>query len=408
MVKVQPFRAWRPAPDKVHLVGSRSYVTYGSSQLTSKLRGNPYSFLHVIHPDMGRDVHLSRHERFHRVKRKFNAWCREGIFQRDATPTYTIYEQSHDGISSCGVIAAVSVEDYLEGRVKVHEQTLSAREEIFTEYLEATGMNAEPVLLAAPDMPPLEALIARVITTRPMHDFSTTDRVRHRLWVIRDTGDLEAVTASFAALDALYIADGHHRSASSALLAQRTQAGPEDPRGWCLAFIVPRSQLHIHNFDRVITDLGRHDLFSFLEALKGAGRLVQLPDTPQAPPEHGTVHIHVPGAWYAFTFPEARPNSTPQELLDAERTSRVILGPLLGVADVRTDDSVSFVPGILGIRELEDLVAQGRAKVAIHLRPVDFDELTAVADSGGTMPPKSTYIEPKLRSGVTIYSLEDN
>ena len=407
MVQVQPFRAWRPVRDKVHLVGSRSYVSYGQKDLAEKVRGNPYSFLHVIHPDLGRSVHLSRSERFRRVRRKFEAWCHEGIFVREEAPAFYLYEQLREGLSSIGIIGAVAVQDYLEGRVKVHEQTLTAREALFKEYLDATGINAEPVLLTAPDVPVLEEVIQRVSATRPHYDFSTTDRVQHRLWVIDDPDEQQRVTEAFATLDALYIADGHHRSASSALLASESGAGPEDPRAWCLAFIVPRSHLHIYNFDRVVTDLGGLDLHGFLKSLEGVGQLKRLEGRPDGDPRTGRVFVHVPDAWYELQLPPLEGDFAPEAGLDSARLSREVLGPVLGIGDLRTDERVSFVPGILGVEELEDLVARGRAKVAFHLRPVSFEQLTAVADAGGTMPPKSTYIEPKLRSGITIYSLLD-
>ena len=407
MVKVAPFRAWRPAPDKVHLVGSRSYMTYGHEELTARLRSNPYSFLHIVHPDLGRDVHLSRSERFRRVKSRFREFCNNGIFLREKAPAFYLYEQRRDGLVSIGFIGAVSIQDYTEGRIKVHEQTLSAREALFVEYLEATGINAEPVLLASPDDEELEAEIARVSQRRPTNDFVTPDGHKHRLWVIDAEAEIALVRKAFARMDALYIADGHHRSSSSALLAGKHKAQGDDPMAWCLAFIVPRSHLHIYNFDRVVTDLGEMDLHGFLDALAKRGTLERLAERPKEQPGHGSVHLCVPGAWYTFSFATQDPGASPQEKLDPARLSSEVLGPVLGIEDLRTNDRVSFVPGILGIGELEDLVEQGRAAVAFHLRPVDYEELTAVADSGGIMPPKSTYIEPKLRSGITVYSLED-
>ncbi|MCB0792156.1 MAG: DUF1015 domain-containing protein [Flavobacteriales bacterium] len=404
MITIRPFRAWRPAPDKAHLVGSRSFVSYTDDQLREKLAGNPYSFLHVIHPDLDAPPPMDRHERFHRVRMRFKAFCDEGTLLRDEAPCIYLYEQWSRGEISRGIITAISIADYREGRVKVHEQTLTAREELFAEYLEATAINAEPVLLATPEGHAWEALLDPWLAVRPDFDFSTTDRVRHRLWAIADVRVREDLQRAFAEIPAIYIADGHHRMASSARLAGEHGTTDVDPDAWCLAFIVPRSHLRIVNYDRAVTTLNGLDETTFLKALQEIGPVVPL-QAPWSSPGH--VAVRTESGWHQLDLTEARPEADPAGDLDAAVLSDRVLGPVLGITDLRTDPRVLFVPGTHGVGELERSVDSGTAKAAFHLHPVSFSDLKAVSDSGGSMPPKSTYIEPKLRSGLTIYSLED-
>lgn len=407
MIKLRPFRAWRPVPDKAHLVASRSYVSYSEEKLREKLIGNPYSFLHVIHPDHGTTEQLSRQQRFLNVRRKWSDFVGEGWFVRDSEPCIYLYEQSRKGLLSRGIIAAVSVGDYRAGRIKVHEHTLQQREELFKEYLDTTGINAEPVLLAAPGAHELDAALEGIWQARPTYDFSTTDMVRHRLWTVNEPRIIQAVQKQFAQIDALYIADGHHRMASSARLAESKGAFAEDTKAWCLAFVVPQEHLHIHNFDRAITSLGGMDTDEFLHALAEVGQLDAMEKAPLSAPPRGIVYVCTRKGWYALDLPDTGMDASATDRLDASRLSDSVLDPVLGIHDLRTDPHVRFIPGTHGVVELERMVKAGECAAAFNLRPVSFSELKEVADSGGCMPPKSTYIEPKLRSGLTVYPLED-
>jgi uncharacterized protein (DUF1015 family) len=407
MVRFRPFRAWRPVADKVHLVASRSYVTYSEEKLQEKLIGNPFCFLHVIHPDHGSTEGLTRNERFANVRRKWNEFLDDGWYIREERPCVYLYEQSRTGSTSRGIIGAVSVGDYRNGRIKVHEHTLQQREELFKVYLEATGINAEPVLLTAPKESGLEDALSGLWSTPPTYDFSTTDRVRHRVWAVHDERTIADLSTCFARTEALYIADGHHRMASSARLVADENGPVDSPKGWCLAFVVPEEQLHIHNFDRAVTLLNGMDTNEFRKALEKVGPLVELQEAPTSPPPHGVVNICTRQGWYAMTLPAPGPNSTAADRLDASVLSVRVLDPVLGVHDLRTDPNIRFIPGTSGVAELERMVKDGEVAVSFNLRPVSFAELKEVADTGGCMPPKSTYIEPKLRSGLTVYSLED-
>ncbi len=405
MIHVRPFRAWRPAPHTASLLGSRSFLSYSPQQLREKLSGNPYSFLHIIHADHDR-AGMSRGEHFDAVRRKFLEFVAKGFLIRESARAFYLYEQSSDAFVSRGLIGAVDVQDYRDGRIKVHEQTLTNREELFKEYLDHTGINAEPVLLAVPQAPAFEADLDRITLRPTLFDFCTTDQVRHRFWKVDHPDDLGLFAAHFRNMEAMYIADGHHRCASSTRLAEACHAQVGSPKGAFLAYMVPQRQLHIYNFDRAVTGLNGLSEHDFLEAVRRIGPVWPLPQGPGVP-DKGTVQLYLHGGWFGFAMP-APESLAAVDQLDASRLSTQILGPILGILDLRTDPKIRFVPGTSGTAELEHLVDSGKADVAFHLRAVDFNELRAVADQQACMPPKSTWVEPKLRSGLTIYSLEDH
>lgn len=404
MIHFRPFRAWRPTAHTAHLVGSRSYVQYTAEELEAKLAGNPYTFLQIIHADH-REPGLARIAQYDRVRGRFLDFVREGILVREERPSYYVYQQSCSAFTSRGLIGALDVADYVGGRVRKHEQTLAAREELFTEYLEHTGINAEPVLMGIPDDARLETSLDRACQAPPLFDFVTTDRIRHRFWRVDDREQLESLRACFDGMAGSYIADGHHRCASSARLARQYGAAPGTPKGGFMAMLVPESQLHILNYDRAVKGLNGLTPEDFRTALQKIGPLRPL-DAGAERPAPGHVHVYVAGAWQDLALPEAGAVA-PVEQLDAQKLSELVLGPVLGITDLRSDPRMRFVPGSLGKQALVDKVDSGKADVAFHLRAITFGELRAVADSDGCMPPKTTWIEPKLRSGLTIYSLED-
>ena len=404
MIHIRPFRAWRPTAHTAHLVGSRSFLQYSADELREKLAGNPYTFLQVVYAD--HDIPgLSRAEHYDRVRAKFLEFVREGIFIREEHPAFFLYEQSSRNFSSRGLIGAVDVVDYAEGRIKRHEQTLAPREQMFSEYLEHTGINAEPVLLAVPHSVPLEALLDQLSTQPTLFDFATTDQVRHRFWKVDDPESTARLQEHFGAMPAAYIADGHHRCASSSLLAAQGHAAPGSAKAAFMAFLVPEGALHIYNYDRTVKGLNGMSPDQFLEALARTGPIRRM-DSGEDPPRTGCVQVYVGGAWHELELPPPT-TGAPVEQLDAERLNRHVLGPILGIGDLRNEPRVSFVPGVRGRETLARKVDSGKADAAFHLRAVSFAQLCAVADSGACMPPKTTWVEPKLRSGLTIYSLED-
>jgi uncharacterized protein (DUF1015 family) len=404
MIHVRPFRAWRPVPHTAHLVGSRSFVTYSREQLQEKLAGNPYSFLHVIHPTDEAEGH-GRAAHFDHVRRKFLEFTAEGILERDTAPAFYLYEQSCAAFTSRGIIGAVDVADYRAGRIKRHEETLAHREELFTEYLDHTGINAEPVLLAMPDDAAFEADLDAFSQFPALFDFVTTDRIRHRFWKVDRPAGLDRLTAHFNRLEAMYIADGHHRCASSVRLAEKHHAASGSPKAAFLAFMVPEQQLHIHNYDRTVRGLNGLSEQEFLDAMGHVGRLQPMPNGP-CEPQRGTVQVYTQRGWHSLELPASvHPDAASN--LDSSLLNEHVLAPLLGITDLRNDPRAGFVPGPQGTGALEQAVRSGKADAAFHLRSATFSQLCDVADAHQCMPPKSTWIEPKLRSGLTIYSLDD-
>lgn len=405
MAVVRPFKAVRPVADKVHLVASRSYVSYTKPQLRSKLYENPYSFLHIIHPDMGsHKLHKTANleDRFLMVKKKYAEFLADEILVRDENPSFYIYRQIKQGHPFTGIIAAVSVQDYNNGKIKIHEQTLSIREETFTKYLDVTDINAEPVLLMSQRSSVLEKLFAKYLSEKPAYDFTTTNRDRHQLWLISKEEDINEVINVYDDMDALYIADGHHRSASSASLCEKRNSErphkKDAPWNYFLAYILDENTVRIYEFNRIVNDLNGLSKEQFLQALQKDFYINECPANYK-PIQKGEFTMYLDKEWYCLTI------KVHTGELDAQVLSDKILSPILQIHDLRKDKRVSFLDGPKGMEGLKQAVDKQKNAVAFGLFPVSFAELKAVADNNGTMPPKSTWVEPKLRSGLVVYEL---
>lgn len=409
MARINPFRAFRPAPDKVHLVASRSYVSYDDEQLKDKLTNNPFTFIHVINPDYDEPMPSrdGSHKRFEKVKDKFYSFVEEGIFVQDETPSFYIYRQIKEGLDSIGVIAGVHSDDYRSGHIKIHEQTLEAREKLFCDYLDITNFNAEPILLCHEDIPSLNEFYQEVMKRDTTYDFSTTDQLEHQLWQLTDQQEIDFIQEVFGNIPSMYIADGHHRSASSVLLAEKRRANQPTAEDlisdFFMAFMIPASGLVIHGYHRLVSDLGSISNAEFIEAI-GKRVSIQKLDHKDILPKVGTIDLYLDSTWYRLDFSE----EIHLELPDAAWLTQEILRPILGVQDVRNDPRISFEPETTGLDSIAQKVDSGKAACAFILHPVPFDQLKKISDLGNSMPPKSTWIEPKLRSGLTIFELGDN
>lgn len=404
MITIRPFAAIRPTRDKVSLVGSRSYLEYTTADLKDKLENNPYTFLHVINPDYQSRKKLQGRAKFKAVKQAFEKFMADGIFQQDQQPAYYLYRQMAHGAEYLGIIAGVAVADYQAGKVKVHEHTLTEREEMFRDYLDETGFNAEPVLLTHPRIDAVEALIEHYLPQRAEYEFTSTDRVTHHLWVIQEPAHIHAITQAYAQQEAVYIADGHHRSASSALLAQHRGGPGNAPHQFFMSILVPETHLKIWEFNRMVqSPLPLEELLQRLQA-----DFTVQPCATGAEPSPGKHRIHMlaEGQWYALQpKPGTFDAQHPVQSLECQILSDLVLAKIMGIADLKTDKRVAFVPGTEPLSKLPALMERKKCTVAFVLPAVTFDALKAVADAGLIMPPKSTYIEPKLRSGMTIYPL---
>jgi uncharacterized protein (DUF1015 family) len=415
MATIIPFRGIRPTRDKVQLVASRSVDNYSTGDLHEKLRSNPFTFLHVIHPDFndGKKTKPGSPDRLKKVKAQYEAFREEGIFTQDETPCYYVYRQEKLGNTFTGIIACTSIDDYLEGTIKIHEQTLTEREKKLKAYLEVCDFNAEPVLFCYPDQEGIEKITAKTTSVRAEYDFTTTDRVHHMLWVIDDAKEVAALQGYFEKVPAIYIADGHHRSASSALLGQsRREKNPghtgNEPWNYYLGVFFPESQLKIFDFNRVVKDLNGLTEKEFLTALQKDFEIIEHGEKIFRPSKKHTFSLYLDSKWYELILhKELGHDEEPVESLDAYLLTQRILSPILGIHDLKTDSRIGFVSGIKGFEELKNQVDNWKFKAAFGLYPVQMDELKRVADAGNIMPPKTTWVEPKMRSGLVIYSLSE-
>jgi uncharacterized protein (DUF1015 family) len=414
MATIIPFTGIRPAPHLAHLVASRSVDNYSKADLHDKLRGNPYTFLHVINPDFGdgKRTRPGSPERLRKIRSRYEAFHKEGIFEHDDTPCYYLYRQHKGENEFTGIIACTGIDDYFNGTIKIHEQTLTEREEKLKAYLEVCEFNAEPVLFCYPDDEKINEVMRSESAKRPDYDFTTTDRVRHTLWVIREPRTVDLLQKRFTAIPSVYIADGHHRSASSALLGRsRREKHPgytgKEPWNFYLGVFFPETQLKIYDFNRVVKDLNGLTEKEFLDKVSVDFELEKKGKAVYQPTRKHNFSMYLDGNWYSLT---AKKNiihdKEPVGSLDAFILTRHILSPILNIHDLKTDKRIGFVSGIKGMEELKNQVDNWKSKVAFGLFPVSMEQLKHIADTGSIMPPKTTWVEPKMRSALVIYSLE--
>jgi len=415
MAKVIPFKAIRPETDKVHLVASRSVDGYNAAELRDKLAGNPFSFLHVINPDFseGSRTRPGSRERLQKIKKRFKGFLNEKVFLRDDTACFYLYRQIKQGNTYIGIIGCTSIDDYMNGVIKIHEQTLTQREEKLKDYLEVCEFNAEPVLFCYPDDKEINDLCADVMTYRADYDFTTTDKVRHTLWIINKTKSIKLITDRFSNIPAIYIADGHHRSASSALLGKLRRSRDKNYTGkeaynFYLGVFFPESQLRIYDYNRAVKDLNGLTVPELLQKLSKSFDVKEVKEQIFKPRKKHELSMYADGRWYSLVAKNGVFKSdSPVGSLDASILTEHVLSPVFNIHDLKTDKRIFFIPGIKGPEALKALVDEGKAAVAFGLYPVTMDHLKWIADTNNIMPPKSTWVEPKMRSGLVIYSLED-
>lgn len=399
---IKPFKAFRPTRDKVHLVASRPYYAYSKNVLEAKLESNPYSFIHIINPEFNKEdrTEPNSNERFENVRKAFEVFIQKGIFIQEEKEAFYIYKQSGSKRSYIGIIGGASVQDYDNGVIKIHEQTLTEREEVFKRYLDICGFNAEPVLLTYPDSANINSFINNFVVARPEYEFTTTDLLKHELWVVDNPDDIAFITKEFSKIPAIYIADGHHRSASSSLLAKEHL--DNEAKQFFLSFFITESSMDIFDFNRLITDTGAISEKEIIEKIKPIFSVeeVALNYKPQQIHE---LTLHFADKCYKLNYLKDTAALSPVERLDAQILSSTILEPIFGIKDLKTDKRVYFMEGIQGVEKLRNEISNGKAKIAFGLYPVSFEQLKEIADTNNIMPPKSTWIEPKMRSGLTIY-----
>ncbi len=400
MVKIIPFQAVRPRRDLVHLVTSMPYYKYPKHILEALLDSNPYSFIHIINPEFteqqGKTMPNST-ERFEKVRARYDEFKRSEYFLKEEKPCYYLYRQTNGANVYCGVIAGVAIENYVNGVVKIHEDTLSRRVETFQKYLEICKFNAEPVLITHEDRKELQDLKEQYYDVRPEYEHTTPNGVKHELWVISSQEDQGILQVVFEGMRNVYLADGHHRSESSAQL----HAVNKDVDSF-MAYLIPESDLKIYDYNRVVDYTQDLSIDEVLDRISSNFDCVLVSEEGAAPSRIHEFALYGDGQWYKLTL---RNNSfdDPVRNLDSAILSELVLDPVFEIKDLRLDDRVRFVEGVRGLNALSEDVDSGRSKIAFALFPVTLDQMKAVADANKIMPPKSTWIEPKLRSGLTIY-----
>ena len=399
MAIVRPFKAVRPTRDKANLLATRSYLSYSDETLKEKLEHNPFTFLHIINPN----IKQKGINKFKAVKAKFNDFKEAGFFITEDTETFYIYQQKNENQTFEGIIGATAVADYLNGNIKKHEHTITAREKMFESYLDTTGFNAEPVLLFHQKNTAITNLIQYYKVTRAEYEFATTDKTIHKLWLVNSTKDINIIINSFKSIDNLYIADGHHRSASSALLAQNST---KKNSPYFMSFLIDENQLSIINFNRLIKHTNGLTSYELIAKIKKSYTVIEKGSIPYSPTFTDEISMYIRETWYSLV---ALPGNIEQDCvskLDPAILSNNILAPILNITDEKTDENISFESGTTPLSIIANKIDSGEYEIAFILKPISISALKEVADNNRFMPPKSTYIEPKLRSGLTIYSLE--
>lgn len=406
MPKVIPFKAVRPTRDKVSLVASRSYETYTKKERQARLDVNPYSFLHIVNPGYKYQKEITGKDRFQLVRNRYEEFKEDHTFIQDAQASFYIYKiVDRDAQCFCGIIAATSIEDYIKNKIKKHEDTIAWRESLFKEYLDTVGFNAEAVLLTYPDNDDLANLLENSMQERPEYEFTTTYKDTHYLWAVHDTTIIKNIQHIFKGIPSLYIADGHHRSASSALLSGDYKGtSPTDSHHFFMSYLIPESHLKIHEFNRLVTDLNGLSKEEFLIQLDAHYRIENRGTTAYKPSKKHHFSMYLDGEFYSLYLRKSHYDfNDALSKLDTQILYTTILKPILGIDDLRNNDRLSYAHGKKDLVYLKNCIDNKEYSVGFNMLPITIEELKAVADEDLTMPPKSTYIEPKLRSGITIY-----
>lgn len=405
MTLLQPFRALRPAPGRAADVLAPPYDVLSSAEARERAAGKPWSFLHVSKPeiDLAADIDPYSAQVYAKAAENLDRMIAEGVLVRDDASRYYVYRLTWQGHVQTGLAAIASLADYATNRIRKHELTTPVKEDDRVAQIEAVNAQTGPVMLAYPAAPAIDAILEVATTGEAAIDVTWPD-VRHQLWVVDDAAAIADLTAAFDALPALYIADGHHRSAAAARVA--AARGGNGSRNAFLTVTFPDHEMTILAYNRVVADLNGRSPEDFLAAV-GERFAVEPSDTPVDPGAPNQVGMVVDGQWYRLTLPTERvPADDPIGRLPITLLTRNLIEPLLGITDPRTDKRVDFVGGGRGLGELEKRVASGDWAVAFALYPTRMADLMAVADANGIMPPKSTWFEPKLADGVVSHVLD--
>ena len=415
MAKVKPFKGVRPPKHLVEQVASRPYDVLNSEEAREEAKGNEKSLYRIIKPEIDFEHGTDEHDPkvYEKAKENFRLFQDNGWLLQDDKDHYYIYSQTMNGKTQYGFVVAAWVNDYMEGRIKKHELTRRDKEEDRMKHVRINNANIEPVFFAFPDNEVLENIIHEVTRSTPEYDFIASDGFGHTLWKIADEKTINTITEEFERIPNLYIADGHHRSAAAALVgAEKAKNNPNhkghEEYNYFMAVAFPASHLNIIDYNRVVKDLNGLTPQEFLDKLKENFVVEEKGAEIYKPAKLHNFSLYLDGKWYSLTAKSGTYNDNdPIGVLDVTVSSNLILRDILGIHDLRSDKRIDFVGGIRGLEELKRRVDSGEMKMALALYPVTMDQLMDIADSGNIMPPKTTWFEPKLRSGLVIHKLDD-
>ncbi|MGI6219824.1 MAG: DUF1015 domain-containing protein [Bacteroidaceae bacterium] len=415
MAVIKPFKGVRPPVQWVEEIVSRPYDVLNSDEARAEAAGNEKSLYHIIKPEIdfpeGTDEHDPRV--YEQAKKNFEKFQKNGWLVQDSEECYYVYAQTMNGKTQYGLVVGAYVPDYLNGVIKKHELTRRDKEEDRMKHVRTTNANIEPVFFAYPDNEEVDRIVARYTSQKPIYDFiAPGDGFRHQFWIIDNKEDQRKITDLFAQMPSLYIADGHHRSAAAALVgAEKGKQNPnhrgDEEYNYFMAVCFPASQLTIIDYNRVVKDLNGLTPEEFLQAVSKNFDIKEIGTETYKPDRLHNFSLYLAGKWYSLTaHPDTYDDNDPIGVLDVTISSRCILDEILGIKDLRSDKRIDFVGGIRGLGELKRRVDSGEMQMALALYPVSMKQLMDIADTGNIMPPKTTWFEPKLRSGLVIHKLD--
>ena len=415
MAILKPFRGLRPPVELAAMVASRPYDVLNSDEARQEAEGNAYSLLHIIKPEIDLPSGIDEHspEVYQKAADNLEMFKSRGWLQQESMESLYIYAQTMEGRTQYGLVGCAAVDDYLKGVIKKHELTRSEKEEDRMKHVRITNANMEPVFFAYPAVPEIDRIVAGIVNSRaPIYDFVASDGFGHHFWLVEDPSEITRLVELFAAIPATYVADGHHRTAAAALVGQEKRAANPNHSGneeynYFLAVHFPDNQLRIIDYNRVVKDLNGLSALELLQKLEEDFEVEKIGAEIYKPEALHIFSMYLDGIWYKLTAKDGRYNDhDPIGVLDVTILSALVLDKILGIKDLRTDKRIDFVGGIRGLGELKRRVDAGEMKVAFALYAVSMQQLINIADSGNIMPPKTTWFEPKLRSGLVVHELQ--
>ena len=412
MAIVKPFKGLRPPKETAAKLASFPYDVLDSDEARKIAEGNPQSFLHIVKPeiDLDRNIDLYDQRVYDKAKENFDMFIEKGYLKQDKEDCFYVYKQTMEGRTQIGLLCCCNADEYWAGKIKKHEFTRKAKEEDRLKHVEICNANAGPVFFTYPAKKEIDNLMNSIVETEPEVDFTSEDGIGHTLWVVKDQSWHSSIISEFAKIPALYVADGHHRTQAAARIAKlRAEKNPnhtgKEEYNFFLTVVFPHNHLYIMDYNRAVVDLNGNSKDEFIEKVKEKFTVEKT--TEKRPTKANSYGMYLDGEWYKLTAKAGSfDEKDPVKSLDVAILQNNLLSPILGIGDPRTDNRIDFIGGIRGIEELEKIVDSKKFAVSFSMFPTSIEQLMSIADSGQVMPPKSTWFEPKLRSGMVVHLLD--